>query len=364
MTMHRFAKSGALLTLLATVACDDSADLVDFDNLSPAEQIELSVLEDQGAWEIAVDVASVSTDAAETSSLSGVAEARTHNAQAQAAFEDARRAWLAGNHREAIDASRVARQLVARALIATGGVPAVEGVIERLNDVLLTLDADVVDDPDALSAELETILAEAESLLEAGDSVGAAAKAILGEQRLRLRRGRHLQGFRVAEQRARLEVRFAHSAVALAERLLADNVVPSTDVLSVTDSSVTDVPVRRNRWLIYARRWLNVAETALSNGKFARAVHAANHAQWAALTAVILPGGVTKEEVRAMVQLAETLHEEAVAAVGDDPTDLEARIMNRAAELIEIGVRRLAAGQRRGVAALWRSATRSHWLLG
>ncbi|MDE3002650.1 MAG: hypothetical protein OXU39_00250 [Gemmatimonadota bacterium] len=57
MNMRRFAKSGALLTLLAAVACDDSADLVDFDNLTPAEQIELSVLEDQGAWEVTVEVA-------------------------------------------------------------------------------------------------------------------------------------------------------------------------------------------------------------------------------------------------------------------------------------------------------------------
>lgn len=55
--IRRFAKSGALLALLAAVACDDSAGLVDFDKLTPPEQIELFVLEDQGAWEAAVDVA-------------------------------------------------------------------------------------------------------------------------------------------------------------------------------------------------------------------------------------------------------------------------------------------------------------------
>ena len=78
MNMHRFARSGAILTLLAAVACDDSADLVDFDDLTAAEQIELSVLEDQGAWEIAVDVASVSADAADMSSLGGAVQADVH----------------------------------------------------------------------------------------------------------------------------------------------------------------------------------------------------------------------------------------------------------------------------------------------
>lgn len=364
MNMHRFARLGAVLAPLAAAACLDTAEIVDFDDLTPIEQMELTVLEDEGAWEVAVDVAAVSADAAEMGNVGGAAEARGHNAQARTAFLDARREWLAGNHRQALDASRVARRLVARALIATGGVPAVEDLIERLHDILLTIDDEVVDDPDALRAELEAILAEAEALLEAGDSVGAAARAILGEQRLRLRRGRHLRDFRVSEERARIEVGFAQSAVALAERLLADDAVPDSDVLSPNDSNVTDVPVRRNRWLIHARRWLNRAETALANGNLARAVHAAHHAQWSALKAVILPGGITPEEVEAIRDLAETLYDEAVVALGDDPSELEARILNRAAELIEIGVRRLEEGRLRGVAALWRSSTMSHWLIG
>lgn len=362
MNTHRLTRAAAMIALLSAVACDDTADIVDFDDLTPEEQIELSVLEDQGAWEIAVDVASVSADAAEPREPGSAAAARVHNAQARTAFEDARRAWLNGDHRRALDAGRVARRLVARALIATGGVPAVEDLLERLEDVLLTIDDEVVDDPDALRAELETIIAEAEALLEAGDSVGAAALGILGEQRLRLRRGRHLRDFRVSEERARLEVGLAASAVALAERLLAEDAVSDDDVLTDTDPA-TDVANNRNRWLAHANRWLDRAETALSNGFYARAVHAAHHAQWSALKAVVLPGGITAAEVLALLELSEDLYAEADASLGDDATELQLRVLARAGELLEIGKARLDAGRLRGIAALWRSAMMSHWLI-
>lgn len=361
------SRFSALLALFAVAACDDVVVDPAFDEMAPAEVAELAVLADQESFDIAVDMSMIANDVAMERGRPGASEGRTLNAEARAAFAEARAAWLAGDHRRALDASRAARRLVARALIATGGVPAVDDLIERLEDILLTMDGEVFDDPEALRAELEAIIAEARALLDAGDSVGAAARALLGEQRVRLRRGPHLRDFRVSADRARFEVALARTAVALAERLLRDDVITDEQVGAATrtnDAPETDVRDHRNRWLMHARKWLERAEIALENGHFARAVHAAHHAQWSALKAVILPGGITEEEIREILGLARELHEQAEAALGDDPTDFELRVFNRAGDLIEIGVRRLEAGQKRGVAALWRSSLMSRWLIG
>ena len=367
MRIHRISRFSALLALFAVAACDDVVVDPALEEMAPAEIAELAVLADEGSFDVAVDMTSVANDVAMDRGQPGASDARSLNADARAAFAEARSAYLAGDHRRALDASRVARRLVARALIATGGVPAVDDLIERLEDMLLTMDDEVFDDPEALRAELEAIVAEAKALLEAGDSVGAAARAILGEQRARLRRGRHHRDFRISSDRARFEVALARTAVGLAERLLQDDVITDEQVETDTrasDSPETDVSDRRNRWLAHAKKWLERAENALANGHFARAVHAAHHAQWSALKAVILPGGITEEEIRAMVDLAQELHAQAEAAIGDDPTDFELRVFNRAGDLIEIGIRRLEAGHKRGVAALWRSSLMSRWLIG
>lgn len=344
----------ALLALFAVAACDDVATDPALEELTAAEQLELAVLADEGSYDVANEVAMVTTDVAADDGHAMVSDARALNAQARVAFAQARSAWLANDHKEALRLSRLARRLVARALIATGGVPAVEDLIERLEDFLATIDAEVVDDPDALRAELEAVIAEAKALLESGDSVEAAARAILGDQRLRHRRGHRDRPFHVGQDRARLEVAFAGSSIELATRLIQ------------SDAAVTDVAIsdRQNRWLRHAHKMLELAERALGNGHYGRAVHFAHHAQWSALKAVILPGGITEEELKMMVDVAEGLLEEARASVGDDDTELRKRVLNRAADLFEIGVRRLEAGHKRGVAPLWRSAAMSVWLIG
>jgi hypothetical protein len=108
---------------------------------------------------------------------------------------------------------------------------------------------------------------------------------------------------------------------------------------------------------------LGLAERALENGHYARAVHYAWHAQWSAMRAVILPGGVTEGEIRAMVELAHHLYSEAEIAVGDDPTELQTRLLARAARLIERGEEMLEEGHKRGVAPIWRAAVISRWLI-
>ena len=338
----------ALLGLFALAGCEDVGTELSFDELTAEEQLELSVLESPGSFDIPVELTAASNDVAMNRGVMGVSEARDLNAQASATFAEARQAMLAGDHRRALDLGRLARRLIARALMATDGVESIEALIERIEALALTLEDDVFDDPDALRAELEAIAAEARELLAAGQTLEAAIKAILGEQRARMRR-RH----DISIDRVRLEVSFAGTAVALAERLINAQ-DPATDVANSD---------RQNRWLAHAKRLLERAETALANGHFARALHFAQHAHWSALKAVILPGGITEAELKAMVELAENLLEQAKAALGDDPTELELRIFKRAGRLIEIGKARLAEGHKRGVAAVWRGAVMSAWLL-
>jgi hypothetical protein len=51
-----------------------------------------------------------------------------------------------------------------------------------------------------------------------------------------------------------------------------------------------------------------------------------------------------------------------VAALGDDPTELEATLLQRAERLIAAGEAMLEDGKKRGVALVWRGAVISSWL--
>jgi HEPN domain-containing protein len=235
-----------------------------------------------------------------------------------------------------------------------GGRDAVEALIERIEELGLTTgeDGDLFDDADAVGDEMGTLADQARDLLARGDSVGAAERALLGEQRARLRRRD------VGPDRARLAVALAETAVSLAERLIA-----SQDVPTPVRDAVTDVANVQNRWLMHAHRMLERAQQALANGRYARAVHFAQHAHWSALKAVILPGGVTEEELKAMVDLADNLYAEAEASLPDEPTELQKLMFQRAGRLIELGKTKLEEGNKRGVAALWRASVICAWLI-
>ena len=243
--------------------------------------------------------------------------------------------------------------------MATSGADGVIALIERIEELALITaeDDDVFDDPEALRARLESLAAEARELLARGDLVAAAERALLGEQIARHHRGRRHHPGDILPDRARLAVSLAGTAVGLAGRLVAADSLP---VRQLAPSNVRD---HRNRWLAHARRMLAKAEQALATGHFARAVHFAEHAHWSALKAVILPGGITEEELRAMVALAHHLHDQAEIALGDDPTELEQGLFARAGRLIELGESMLADGYKRGVAPVWRGAVISRWLM-
>ena len=71
--------------------------------------------------------------------------------------------------------------------------------------------------------------------------------------------------------------------------------------------------------------------------------------------------GVTDEEARAMLELAEYLYGQAAAT---DLDDTEAALLERARALIAHGSAALEAGTVRGVVALWRAAVICTWIGG
>ena len=356
MKTHRAQRILALLGVFALAACDDSGTELAFDDiLTLEEQMELEVLGDPGSLEIALELTQATNDVAFARGNTRALASRDLNAQARSAFTEARDAMLAGDPRRALDAARLARRLVAQALREIGGDAALEALIERIEALALTAEDDVFDDSAALRTELEALAAQARELLAQGDTLAAAARALLGEQRARHRRGRRDHpGIDV--DRARLAVSLARTARSLAERLIGDDEIP------VISAANTDVADRQKRWLEHAKELLEKAEEALSNGNLRRAVHFAQHAHWSALKAVVLPGGITEEEVRAMVDLAQRLFSEAESVVGDEASELDSRLLERARDLIERGIAQLEEGNKRGVAALWRAAVISLWL--
>ena len=120
----------------------------------------------------------------------------------------------------------------------------------------------------------------------------------------------------------------------------------------------------QSRFLATAHELLKKARAAFSEGHYGRAVHFAEAASWTALKAVVLPGGVTEEEMRAMLDLANSLHEEVRVAIGDAPTDVQLSMFKRAGRLIELGEEMVSQGRQRGVGPLWRAAVISNWLIG
>jgi HEPN domain-containing protein len=343
-----------LLGLVVMAACEETGLETLDQQLTLEESAEVALLEDEGTREAALEL-SETVNEVDADFGAPLMQPRRLTAQARARLAAADAALHSGDRRRALEEAREARRLLALAIVESGGAEAVEALIERVEDLAANIDDeddDVFGDPAAVRARLEELAAEAREHLENGDLVRAAERALLAEQI-----ARHHRRVNVSPERARLAVSLAATAVQLAERLVD---APDTPVRSLGASNVRE---HMNRWLVHANRMLAKAQQALEAGHYARAVHFAWHAHWSALRAVILPGGVTEEEISAMVALAHELHAQAEVAIGDDPTELEQQLFERAGRLIAHGEELIADGHKRGVAPVWRGAVISQWLI-
>jgi len=354
--MRSARKIGTLFGVLAlAAACSDQGPVAPLDDaitLDQEAELALSVLNDDLATEAALSMAEVSAPAA---MRAGMGPRHQQNAgslanQARFRFQQAVQALGAGERLEATVRAREARRLVAQAMMEAGGQGALLGAAERIGALEESVQSDpgAYEDAPGLLGELAMLGQVARNQLRKGQVLDAAATGVLAEQRHRFRyRWRNLDNpDRVA--RAELSVDLAETAVGLAARLLNQAGGPDED---------------QAVFLAIAEEQLAQAQLALEAGDTWRAIHLAHLAQWSALKAVVLPGGVTDEEARALQQLALSLQEQAVAAVGDEPTELQALLLTRVERLIAHGEEKLADGETRGIAAFWQAAVICAWLL-
>ena len=121
----------------------------------------------------------------------------------------------------------------------------------------------------------------------------------------------------------------------------------------------------QKRLLSEARELQRQAEAALKEGQDRRAMELAEAAGQTALKAVVLPGGVTKEEARLVHDVARDLLRDATAAVKNDPTELKRHLLSVAEQLFREGSDQLdGRGWERALVSLWKSAAISSWLIG
>jgi hypothetical protein len=341
-----------LLALFALGACDDHGTMpvTEEPGLALEDQVALEVLGDDQAIEASLSLAEVGAAAGARHGFAhGGSQAATQLAtEARIRFRAAQDALGRGDRVRAANESREARRLVAQAMTSMGGPRAAWSQVERLDYLITSVSEDPTAYSDAatLLGELGAFATRARVKLQDGNGLGAGALGVLAQQRHQQKRREQDPAAR--RHRADLTVSLAGTAVSLATRILESQ--------GADDEQL--------RYLEAAREYLAKAETALEAGNDRRAVYLAEHAHWASLKALVLPGGVTAEEARAMADLAEDLYGLALEAVGDEPTELEAALLQRARRLIEAGLAKLEEGQHRGVGALWRAAVICTWLIG
>jgi hypothetical protein len=318
------------------------------DDLAWEDQLALELLADPVTSEAALELAWVQNSAAHRWGWAG-GSGQGQQFRAENCFQEAEAALARGDRMRAAEKAREGRRLVAQGIQMAGGPGAIVGMVERLE----ALPSQVAADPGAfansgkLGLQIGKVAERARAALRSGDPIGAGALGVLGEQAFR-HNHRYEHEHRIGASRAEIAVALGAEAVELAKRLLQAQVTADTE---------------SQQLLATAEEFLAQARRALEAGEEVRAMHLAHLAQWWALKAVVLPGGVSHEEVREILGLAETLLEQAREAIGPEPTQLQAALLDRALRLLERGKEGLGSGERRGLGALWQSAVISSYLV-
>jgi hypothetical protein len=339
-----------LLGGLFLAACQDGEPTAPFAEdafLTQEDAIALDVLSFDGGIDAALALADgpVATMGRRGMAYGMRAGAANDATAARLRFQEAVRLM---EHRDSAGAAvraREARRLVARAGQTAAGGRFAAGVVERIEAMAgwVAENPGAYHDAVGLQGELNGMAEHARLRLHQNDSLGAGERGVLAEQRMRQRQRPGNNG--IGGGGAELSVALGATAVALATRLLDEQGADEEQLA----------------YLATAAEYQRGAEAALASGDVGRAIHLSNLAEWSALKAVVLPGGVTDEEARAMLDLAGSLYAEAAAA---DLTAEEALLLQRARTFIDHGAAALASGTARGVVPLWRAAVICSWIAG
>jgi len=338
-----------LLGGLTLAACDDTGptepSLDDPGNLTVEEALTLEVLADPASTELALSLATVQTSAAYRWGMAW-SSAEDIITQAENRFRNAEQAYANGELARAMEQHREARRLVAQAMERAGGSQALQGQVERLESlpVMVAGDPDCFQDPQGLAHQLGELGQQARNAYRKGNRIRAGEMGVLGEQALR-KRQRDQANLLAGHPEVKIEL--GAEAIELANRILADQGADDEQlyILAVAEELQT------------------IAVEALEAGDLRWAVHFAHLAEWWALKAVVLPGGSSDEEAAFIHDLAQTLYDEALIAVGEEPDELQAALLLRATRMLEAGEANLSNETGRGLGAFWQVAVLSSYLI-
>lgn len=347
MNTRRTFSLASLLAGIALAGCQDGGPLQPSpDTLALEEELTLELLGDPASAETALEIAGVQTRAAHGRGYAW-RQSEEFAAQARLAFRNAQSALARGDGTGAMEQAGQARRLLVRAMEGAGGPMFLDALVEHLASLPLLVAGDpgAFDDPGGLGMMLGQLARESGKAHRAGNRMRAGELGILGEQ---LFRQRQWSGALTPADRADLIVALGAEAVDLATELLADQ---------DADSEQQDL-------LATAVEFQAQAEEALSAGETARAAHLARLAEWWSLKAVVLPDGVTDEEIQQLVELATGLVNEATTTLGDDPGSLEAILLAKAQAMLEMGIENTETASCRGTGALWQASVIASYLLG
>jgi hypothetical protein len=338
-----------LLVGFALTACQDGGPTAIEElpeQLTVEEELTLEVLADPTATALALELATAQTQAAHGRGRFG-GHGEDITAQAEQRFRNAEEAFQKGDLVRAMEQHREARRLVAQAMEASGGPWALQAQLERLESlpVMVAGDPDGFQDPQGFCLQLGELAQGARNAFQKGNRIQAGQMGVLAEQAVR-RRQRD-QDYVLAGY-PEVKVELGAAAIALARGILDEE---------GSDDEQEDL-------LAVAQIFQDQALAAMDGGDLRRAVHYAHLAEWWALKAVVLPGGITDEEAAYVLDLAKALYDDAVVAVGEDPDELQAALLERAERMLEAGEENLSNGTCRGLGALWQVAVISSYLVG
>jgi len=323
------------LVAAATAACSDGpTDPVETDgstDLAVTADLELQVVGDVEIAEALMDDVSLEM---------GVSPDGPPFGMGRECFRDARQLLRDGDPEAARTQARECRMNLVQAMVDQHGEGVIDELfarVEQLNERLGEASDEFARLAD-LQARVQGLLDEAYALRAGGDLVGAGERLVLALQITDRMRHRHPDFAADPPAAARLSLARSGEAIRLAERL------------------IQDPTIEQEGYLFRALELRRRAAFSFEHGWYRRAVVQAHRSQQLSLMAVLNGNRPTVEEAQRLLALADEMIAGARAAIGDDPSATQLRVLALAVRLRDRGAEAINSWQWRGVGLLWRSA--------
>lgn len=332
--MMNRARAFMMVFLLATSACSDGPTdpgSSAHGDLDVTADMELQVVGDIEVAEALMDDISLEM---------GVSMDGPPFGAGRECFREARRLLVDGDTDAARQRARECRTNLVRAMLERHGEAAVDELFARVEQLRERLGeaADEFARLGEMRTRIDGLLAEAGALRAGGDLVGAGERLVLALQLADRMRHRHPDFDIDPPAAARLSMARAGEAIRLAQRL------------------IPEPTLRQETYLFRAVELRRRARFSFEHGWYRRAVAQAHRSQQLSLMAVLNGERPSVEEALRLLDLADEMIAQARAAIGDSPSEAQARVLELAVRLRDRGAEVVNEWQWRGVGLLWRAA--------